>query len=903
MRSIRLHFDQVARCSDSVLGAPLGQASAAAAPDSSTSKPAGLPRPSSGISDAAALLGRALGLAPSAGERKARAAQVSVSGLLQEQTAPGVTLRDEVWFRVLALQRRSEGDQVAATVPVRAERGQLHYEPPRCWGRAANCRRLPKSLRPAAAASKARRRRFDVAELGDVAQVVRPTDILKMQKQQLEAFEAKREALTSEWRRGEMSNFAYLMALNALAGRSFEDLSQYPVMPWVCMHLWCPDQPSTVLSNGDSAMVSWYFRDVSRTLGDVGDEERRQNIQEKFRTLKEQDCVPYHYGTHYSTPAFAMHFLLRVQPFNQLARALQGGRYDVADRIFWSLKESWRSCSTEMSDVRELTPELFSMPESLINISGIDFGTRQDGLKVGHVDLPDWARDAYHFIHEHRLALESPYVSQKLAGWIDLVFGVKQRGKAALEALNVFYPLTYEEGAEWDKTEPHFRHCKEQQVLHFGQTPPQVFREAHPVRDRRAHSTPSLFQHEASEEADLCRWHSSAASATSLVYEPLHVSAAPVVAMALHTPLHEPARLYLLKASGVLSIHRASHPQFLPGASVSRVLSMPSLQDAKEELTVSMEASFGVPRTADEVYERLLAAEHFRGQPNCWALLAEPLFFARGGYRDGTIVYGRPKKDEHCSAIVQAHACMVTAIAVSQACAQWVEGSHGLVLMAGSADGVVSLWTAGDSSWHRLLCLTRCQSHLDAVQCIDFNDAMGFAATGGEDGLIHVYTMKPLQRVLRTFAMPDRESVAEVRFGSRAPATIVAASKAPSRICVWSLQGYVLAELVMPETQSVQSLRVLDDCDAQEALLCATNDGSLQLMSLPYLQRIWGLPCYQGSKPSVLSSSQSRRIAWVGHQDGTFEAIYAKTASGGTSPGHAHVAGVWASTTPLALTP
>ena len=32
---------------------------------------------------------------------------------------------------------------------------------------------------------------------------------------------------------GEMSNFQYLMQLNTLAGRSYNDLMQYPIFPWV----------------------------------------------------------------------------------------------------------------------------------------------------------------------------------------------------------------------------------------------------------------------------------------------------------------------------------------------------------------------------------------------------------------------------------------------------------------------------------------------------------------------------------------------------------------------------------------------------------------------------------------------------------------------------------------------
>ena len=32
---------------------------------------------------------------------------------------------------------------------------------------------------------------------------------------------------------GELSNFEYLMHLNTLAGRSYNDLMQYPIFPWV----------------------------------------------------------------------------------------------------------------------------------------------------------------------------------------------------------------------------------------------------------------------------------------------------------------------------------------------------------------------------------------------------------------------------------------------------------------------------------------------------------------------------------------------------------------------------------------------------------------------------------------------------------------------------------------------
>jgi hypothetical protein len=50
------------------------------------------------------------------------------------------------------------------------------------------------------------------------------------------SIEKLREELTKYqqmWANGWMSNFDYLMLLNKLANRSFCDISQYPVMPWV----------------------------------------------------------------------------------------------------------------------------------------------------------------------------------------------------------------------------------------------------------------------------------------------------------------------------------------------------------------------------------------------------------------------------------------------------------------------------------------------------------------------------------------------------------------------------------------------------------------------------------------------------------------------------------------------
>lgn len=72
---------------------------------------------------------------------------------------------------------------------------------------------------------------------------------------------------------------------------------------------------------------------------------------------------------------------------------------------------------------------------------GFDFGVTQGGIRVNDVILPPWCKqDARLFILIHRQALESEIVSNNLHGWIDLIFGCKQTGEAAVNAINVFHP-------------------------------------------------------------------------------------------------------------------------------------------------------------------------------------------------------------------------------------------------------------------------------------------------------------------------------------------------------------------------------------------------------------------------------------------------------------------------------
>ncbi|CAL9184110.1 unnamed protein product [Musa hybrid cultivar] len=256
------------------------------------------------------------------------------------------------------------------------------------------------------------------------------------------------KSFLKRWQNGEISNFQYLMLLNTLAGRGYSDLTQYPVFPWVLA-----DYESETLDLKSPQS----FRKFDKPMGS--------------QTAEREDEF----------------------------RKWLGGQFDHADRLFNSVKDTWLSAAgkSNTSDVKEMIPEFLYIPEFLENRFNLDLGIKQSGEKVGDVVLPPWAKgSAREFIRKHREALEADYVSENLHCWIDLIFGYKQRGKAAEEAINVFYHYTYEGNVDIDSvSDPTMKASILAQINHFGQTPKQLFLKPHIKRrtDRKIPPHPLCY--------------------------------------------------------------------------------------------------------------------------------------------------------------------------------------------------------------------------------------------------------------------------------------------------------------------------------------------------------------------------------------------------------------------------
>uniref|UniRef100_A0A8D2KU30 Neurobeachin n=1 Tax=Varanus komodoensis TaxID=61221 RepID=A0A8D2KU30_VARKO len=295
----------------------------------------------------------------------------------------------------------------------------------------------------------------------------------------------KSSNMTQRWQRREISNFEYLMFLNTIAGRTYNDLNQYPVFPWVLTNYESEELDLTLPGN---------FRDLSKPIGALNPK-RAVFYAERYETWEDDQTPPYHYNTHYSTSACTLTWLVRIEPFTTFFLNANDGKFDHPDRTFSSVARSWRNSQRDTSDVKELIPEFYYLPEMFVNSNGYNLGVREDENVVNDVELPPWAKKPEDFVRINRMALESEFVSCQLHQWIDLIFGYKQRGPEAVRALNVFHYLTYEGSVNLDSiTDPVLREAMEAQIQNFGQTPSQLLIEPHPPRSSAMHLSPLMFK-------------------------------------------------------------------------------------------------------------------------------------------------------------------------------------------------------------------------------------------------------------------------------------------------------------------------------------------------------------------------------------------------------------------------
>ena len=529
----------------------------------------------------------------------------------------------------------------------------------------------------------------------------------------------KKSQLHENWAHWKTSNFEYLMQVNALSGRSFSDLSQYPVMPWIFVNT---EAPHFEYKGG-------FLRDLSRNMGLLGSPERLAEFKRKYEEAEFLEDLNdrFHYGSHYSNPGIVLQYLVRVIPYTDANVELQGGRLDVADRIFFSIRRSLEHALNEIQDVRELIPEMFFLPELYLNKNGISFGVTQERKEVSDVELPRWAEgDAYRFTCMLREMMESDYVSEHIHLWLDYIFGFKQTGKEAEKAVNKYPLITYEDGVKLEHVgNEKMKTTYEIQSYNYGQTPSQMFAKPHAARAPKGIAFPYSLVTD--------RW------AELKVYKPIQSSSKNTGSResritnkaVVKTKFISQNKIAGISRDGTFSLH-----MWLPQAHDLNP-KMPFTCGSEREKKLS--SNF---KTREAGIEGLDTSVRFYDFPIL--IFSSGKYIARGGFWDGKITIFPVEKESPVVTYMPHHAtvtCIVT------------EQRERLVITASKAGDVI-VWNVEEHEQHWTI-YRHFYDHEAMVTSLFVNEDLGMFASSSLDGSVNLYSLFGA-KILRSFFHPQR---------------------------------------------------------------------------------------------------------------------------------------------------
>ena len=294
-----------------------------------------------------------------------------------------------------------------------------------------------------------------------------------------------------KFKRGEISNYDYILYLNKFATRTYNELSQYPIFPWIVKDISKlineDNNKNKIINNnkneiklnkdekseGKKGLKKSFMdkdkeedsnnRDMNYPISMQSQEKREKEI-DKYEDEMKYSAFPSHLGTHYSTSSYVYFYLMRNNPYCQNLIKLQNYKQEHPNRMFLSFQGTQKVLESSM-DNRELIPEMFCYIDFLVNLNCAFFGMNQgkilvddfiiyEGYKEDTNKNFNFISDYMKFLYLHKKLLNSPKTSYGISQWVDIIFGKKQlpdKREERIKSCNIFGETSYEQRTHLDE--------------------------------------------------------------------------------------------------------------------------------------------------------------------------------------------------------------------------------------------------------------------------------------------------------------------------------------------------------------------------------------------------------------------------------------------------------------------
>ena len=320
----------------------------------------------------------------------------------------------------------------------------------------------------------------------------------------------EKKGLTKKWQMSQIDNYQYLLYLNKYSGRTYNDINQYPIFPWIILtsiynkvtkniNETHKDESNKNENENESEINNSKicFRDMKYFLM-TQTEEGIENAKFNYKELEnESPKKGYHFSLHYSACGFVLLYLMRLSPFTEAHIKFQSGKFDNPNRLINSIEELLETL-IDFKDNRELIPEFFTNAEYFYNLNYIFFGIKASNILINNIHTSLFG-SLKNYIYYNRLFLNNRIKEKninfpkcKIYNWINLIFGNKQY-PASLNALNKFEKYCYRQNVSLIKYYDKYKNKKKlkdeeiikliknkkSRILNFGQCPEKLFNSKH----------------------------------------------------------------------------------------------------------------------------------------------------------------------------------------------------------------------------------------------------------------------------------------------------------------------------------------------------------------------------------------------------------------------------------------